>query len=107
MPETYKVLLLPGDGIGPEIMAEAEKVLHALQSQYGVNFETETGLIGGISYDQDGTPLSNNVLDKARNSDAVLLGAVGGPKWSDVEYAKRPEAGLLKLRKELDLFANL
>ena len=107
MPETYKVLLLPGDGIGPEIMAEAEKVLHALQSQYGVNFETETGLIGGISYDQDGTPLSNNVLDKARNSDAALLGAVGGPKWSDVEYAKRPEAGLLKLRKELDLFANL
>lgn len=101
------VLLLPGDGIGPEVMAEAEKVIAFLNAQGLTDIALERDLIGGCSYDAHGVPLSDPALATARAADGVLLGAVGGPKWDGVDYAVRPEAGLLKIRKELDLFANL
>lgn len=104
---TQKIMILPGDGIGPEIVAEAEKVLAWLRDNAGLDVETEHGLIGGQAYDEHGVPLSDDDLEKCRNADAILMGSVGGPKWDDVEYNVRPEAGLLRLRKELDLFANL
>jgi 3-isopropylmalate dehydrogenase len=97
------ILLLPGDGIGPEIMTETEKVIAALDA----GITTATGLIGGASIDAHGVPLTNETLAQARAADAVLLACVGGPKWAGVPYDKRPEAGLLRLRKDLDLFANL
>lgn len=103
----YKLLLLPGDGIGPEIMAEAEKLV-AFLSQAGVaSFETETGLVGGAAYDAHGQAISESDMALAQSADAVLLAAVGGPKWDGVPYDVRPEAGLLRLRKDLGLFANL
>ena len=102
-----KLTILPGDGIGPEIIAEAEKVLNWLCENSDLDVEIERGLIGGQAYDAYGVPLSNDDLDRCRASDAILMGSVGGPKWDDVDYNKRPEAGLLRLRKELDLFANL
>lgn len=101
-----KLMLLAGDGIGPEVMNETKKVI-AWANKRGAGIETEDGLVGGCSYDEYGVPLSDETLEKCRKADAILLGAVGGPKWNDVEYSKRPEAGLLRLRKELDLFANL
>lgn len=104
---TQKLMILPGDGIGPEIVAEAEKVLSWLQDHAGLDIETEHGLIGGQSYDEHGVPFSDGDLEKCRAADAILMGSVGGPKWDDVDYNLRPEAGLLRLRKELDLFANL
>jgi len=102
-----KILVLPGDGIGQEIMAEAVKVLALLKSDFGLDIETEQGLVGGTAYDATGTPLPEQTLKLARESDAVLLGAVGGPKWEPLDYSVRPERGLLGLRKELKLFANL
>ena len=103
---SHKVLVLPGDGIGPEIMAEAVRVLEALRSD-GLEIEIEHGLVGGAAYDAAGTPLPEDTLRLARAADAVLLGAVGGPKWESLNIALRPEKGLLGLRSELGLFANL
>jgi 3-isopropylmalate dehydrogenase len=104
---TYKLLLLPGDGIGPEVMSEVEKVAAALSRTGLASFELERGLVGGCAYDAHGEAISDADMALARDADAVLLGAVGGPKWADVPYDVRPEAGLLRLRKELALFANL
>ena len=101
-----KILVLPGDGIGVEVADQAIRVIEKLNEQ-DLNASYEKDLVGGASYDVNGEPLTNSVLEKAKNSDAVLLGAVGGSKWDDVERSKRPEAGLLGLRKELELFANL
>ncbi|QGM47547.1 3-isopropylmalate dehydrogenase [Methylocystis heyeri] len=103
----YKLLLLPGDGIGPEITAEAEKILDFLGEAGVASFETETGLVGGAAYDAHGVAISEEDMKLAQEADAVLLAAVGGPKWDGVPYDVRPEAGLLRLRKDLALFANL
>ncbi len=103
----FKLLLLPGDGIGPEISAEAEKVLAFLQTAGIAKFEIERGLVGGAAYDVHGVAISEADMKLAQASDAVLLAAVGGPKWDGVPYDVRPEAGLLRLRKDLGLFANL
>jgi 3-isopropylmalate dehydrogenase len=104
---TYKLLLLPGDGIGPEVMAEVQRLIGWINGQGLARFETETGLVGGASYDADRTAVSDATMALAQASDAVLFGAVGGPKWDSVPYDARPEAGLLRLRKDLGLFANL
>jgi len=103
---THKLLLLPGDGIGPEVMREVEKIVGWFRKR-GVGFETETDLVGGAAYDAHGASISEAAMDRAQQADAVLFGAVGGAKWDSVPYAVRPEAGLLRLRKELGLFANL
>lgn len=103
-----KVLVLPGDGIGPEIMAEAEKVLRLVDSQFNLNLTIDQGLVGGAAIDAEGTALPQRTFDLAKASDAILLGAVGGPKWDNLPPAERPEkGGLLKIRSELDLFGNL
>ena len=102
-----KVLILPGDGIGPEIVTEAEKVLNALVQRHGLEISTEKGLIGGSAIDEAGVPLSDATLALGKQSDAVLLGAVGGPKWDEIERSLRPERGLLAIRTGLELFANL
>ncbi|MCF7994401.1 MAG: 3-isopropylmalate dehydrogenase, partial [Chromatiaceae bacterium] len=104
---TKKILILPGDGIGPEIVAEAVKLLDCLRADFGLEIETETALVGGAAYDDCGSPLPESTLDLAKAADAVLLGAVGGPKWEPLEIALRPEKGLLGLRAGLGLFANL
>nr|WP_298414759.1 3-isopropylmalate dehydrogenase [uncultured Halomonas sp.] len=102
-----KILILPGDGIGPEITAEAVKILKACQQQ-GLDIELEDALVGGAGFDAEGDPLPKATLEKAKAADAILLGAVGGPKWDGLEdIQKRPEKGLLGLRKHLGLFANL
>ncbi|MBV5276155.1 MAG: 3-isopropylmalate dehydrogenase [Lamprocystis purpurea] len=104
---TKKVLVLPGDGIGPEIVGEAVKLLKALQAQGAIAVELEYGLVGGAAYDAFGDPLPAQTLEAARAADAVLLGAVGGPKWEPLHISKGPEKGLLGLRAGLGLFANL
>ncbi len=104
---TKKIAVLPGDGIGPEIVVEALKVLDAINSVCGLGIEVEHGLIGGIAYDQTGTPLPDETLKLAGSSKAILLGAVGGPKWESLDISVRPERGLLGLRSELKLFSNL
>ena len=104
---SYKLLLLPGDGIGPEVMREVEKVVGWMRRQGVAGFETETDLVGGAAYDAHGAPVGEATMARAQAADAVLFGAVGGPKWADVPYRHRPEAGLLRLRKDLGLFANL
>jgi 3-isopropylmalate dehydrogenase len=104
---SYKLLLLPGDGIGPEVIAEVEKILGWLQAQGIARFEIEHGLVGGAAYDAHGKPISDADVDYAQSADAVLFGAIGGPKWADVPFELRPEAGLLRLRKDLALYANL
>ena len=98
---------MPGDGIGPEIINEAEKVLAVLAADFGLDIETEHVPVGGAGYEAYGHPLPEVTLNSARSADAILLGAVGGPQWSELERALRPEQGLLGLRTELDLFANL
>ena len=103
---TKKIAVLPGDGIGPEIVAEAVKVLKALQLK-GLEIELEYGLIGGAAYDETGTPLPSETLKIAGAADAILLGAVGGYKWESLDISVRPEKGLLGIRSELNLFANL
>ena len=105
--EQKKLLLIAGDGIGPEVMAEAKKVIGWFEANRGLNFAISEELVGGAAYDAHGHSLPEQTLTAAKNSDAVLLGAVGGPKWDDVEFDKRPEAALLGLRKELELFSNL
>jgi len=101
------IAVLPGDGIGPEVVAEGVKVLRAIASVYGHHFDFREGLVGGIAIDETGSPLPEETLARCRGSDAVLLGAVGGPKWSDPRAPVRPEQGLLGLRGGLGLFANL
>ena len=103
---TKKIAILPGDGIGQEIIAEAVKVIEALRT-HGLDVEMEQGLVGGTAYDETGSPLPEATLKLAKESDAILLGAVGGYKWESLDIAVRPEKGLLGLRAELDLFANL
>jgi 3-isopropylmalate dehydrogenase len=102
-----QILILPGDGIGPEIMAEAIKVLELANSKYSLGFELSHDVIGGAAIDKHGVPLADETLDRARAADAVLLGAVGGPKWDKIERDIRPERGLLKIRAQLGLFGNL
>jgi 3-isopropylmalate dehydrogenase len=102
-----KLLILPGDGIGPEVMAEVRKVIDWLGRARGIRFEVEEDLVGGCAYDAHGTPLTDATMAKAQAADAVLLGAVGGPKYDALDFSVKPERGLLRLRKEMDLYANL
>jgi 3-isopropylmalate dehydrogenase len=104
---TIKLLLFPGDGVGPEVMAEVEKVTSFFTRAGLAHFEIEKGLVGGSAYDTHGKAISNEDVARAEAADAILLAAVGGPKWDGVAYPARPEAGLLRLRKDLQLFANL
>ena len=104
---TKKVLILPGDNIGPEIVTEAVKLLRRVDEKFQLGIELDYGNLGGAALDAEGVPCPQETLDKARQSDAILLGAVGGPQWDDVERHLRPEKGLLTIRSELDLFGNL
>ena len=104
---SFNLLMLPGDGIGPEVIDEVERVIEWFNSNSNHKFEIEKDLVGGAAYDAHGQSISDEAMDLAHKSDAVIFGAVGGPKWDDVPFEVRPEAGLLRLRKELDLFANL
>src|SRR3954468_4797451 len=104
---THKLLLLPGDGIGPEVMAEVKRLIDWLNAQGIAHFETEQGLVGGAAYDAHKVSITDDTMEQAKAADAVIFGAVGGPKWDSVPYEARPEAGLLRLRKDLGLFANL
>src|SRR6478609_4744811 len=104
---TQKLLLLPGDGIGPEVMGEVKRLIDWLNSAGIAKFETDTGLVGGSAYDAHKVSISEGDMAKALAADAIIFGAVGGPKWDAVPYEVRPEAGLLRLRKDLELFANL
>ena len=104
---TYKLLLLAGDGIGPEVMAEVKKLITWMNAHGMGRFETEEGLVGGICYDAHKVAITDETMAKAHAADAVIFGAVGGPKWDSVPYDVRPEAGLLRLRKDLGLFANI
>ena len=101
------ILILPGDGIGPEIVDEAVKVLNAVQQKYSLDITTDSALVGGAAYDAEGDPLPASTLEKAKAADAILFGSIGGPKWDAIERDKRPERGLLRLRSSLNLFANL
>ena len=103
----HKIVMLPGDGIGPEVMAEARKVLEAIARRFGHTFAFEERPMGGTAIDEFGDPLPAATLEACRRADAVMLGAVGGPKWDDPNAKTRPEAGLLELRSELGLYANL
>jgi 3-isopropylmalate dehydrogenase len=103
----HRILVLPGDGIGPEVTREARRVLEAVAKRHGLALQFEEGLIGGASIDAAGTPLADEVVARARGCRAVLLGAVGGPKWDAMPVDVRPEKGLLRMRKELCLYANL
>src|SRR6266478_9237898 len=104
---THKLLLLPGDGIGPEVMAEVKRLIRWMNAHGMGTFETEEGLVGGCCYDAHGVAVTEETMAKAHAADAVIFGAVGGPKWDQVAYDVRPEAGLLRLRKDLGLFANI
>jgi len=107
MATNKKILMLPGDGIGPEVMGEVGRVMDWMTDNRQVSFETEEDIIGGACIDAHGVPMKQETIEAARTADAVLLGAVGGPKWDNVDFDIRPEAGLLQIRKELGLFANL
>ena len=102
-----KILLLPGDGIGPEVIAEVKKIIEWFNENKSLDFEIDEDLVGGAAYDKHGSPITDEAFYKAQESAAVILGAVGGPKWDNLEFSKKPERALLKLRKELKLFANL
>ena len=102
-----KLLILPGDGIGQEVMTEVRKVVDWFGAKRSLEFEIEEDLVGGAAYDSHGVPLHDDTVEKARGTDAILLGAVGGPQYDDLDFSVKPERGLLRLRKELDLFANL
>src|ERR1700759_5137606 len=104
---THKLLLLPGDGIGPEVMAEVKRLIDWLGAKGIATFETEQGLVGGSAYDAHKVSIPDDTMAKAKAADAIIFGSVGGPKWDSVPYEARPEAGLLRLRKELGLFGNL
>jgi len=107
MTEPRKLLILPGDGIGPEVMSEVLRAIEWLSRRRGVAFEVSQGLVGGAAIDAYGTPLADETMAAAMAADAVLLGAVGGPKWDALPFAQKPERGLLRLRKDMALFANL
>ena len=103
----FKIAILPGDGIGPEVIAESVKVMNAVGRRFGHDFELRQGRIGGNAIDDFGTPLPDETVELCQDSDAILFGAVGGPKWDDPDAATRPEDGILAIRKSLGLFANL
>src|ERR1700759_5741994 len=103
----HKLLLLPGDGIGPEVMAEVKRLIDWLNAQGIVHFETEQGLVGGAAYDAHKVSITDETMAKAKAADAVIFGAAGWPKWSSVNYEARPEAWLLRLRKDLARVTNL
>ena len=107
MPANKKLLVLPGDGIGPEVMDQVVRVVEWFGDKRAVGFDVQEDVVGGAAYDKHGTPLTDATLAKAMDVDAVLFGSVGGPQYDDAPRDKRPEAGLLRLRKEMDLFANL
>ena len=107
MSDRYSLLILPGDGIGPEVMTEVRKVIDWFDANTDMDFQVEEGLVGGASYDKHGTPLTDEVMARAQAVDAVLLGAVGGPDYDNLDFSVKPERGLLRLRKEMDLYANL
>ena len=107
MSSNKKILILPGDGIGPEVMSEVVNIINWMTKNKTVTFDISERLVGGAAYDKEGNSISDETMQEAINSDAVLFGAVGGNKWDDVQRHKRPEAALLRLRKEMDLFANL
>ena len=102
-----RILILPGDGIGPEVSSIAKELLSLIDQKYSLGLELNEGLIGGVAYEETGNPLPQETLDKAKISEAILLGAVGGPKWDQLSSEKRPEKGLLGIRSEFDFFANL
>lgn len=104
---TPSLLILPGDGIGPEVMVEVRKVIDWFGPNRGMAFDVSEDLVGGAAYDKHGTPLHDDTMEKAQSVDAVLLGAVGGPKYDNLDFSVKPERGLLRLRKEMDLYSNL
>ena len=107
MTSNRTLMVLPGDGVGPEVVKETLRVVDWLAKNKTISFNIKEGLVGGASYDKHGTPLTDKTLVDTMEADAVLFGAVGGPKYDGLDFEKRPENGLLKLRKEMDLFANL
>ncbi len=107
MSDKKRLLILAGDGIGPEVMAEVRRVIEWLQRKRGIGFELSHGLVGGASIEAHGVPITDETMAEALAADAVLLGAVGGPKWDRLPFEKKPERGLLRLRKDMELFANL
>ena len=107
MSEARKIVILPGDGIGPEIIAEGEKILNAVNQKHNLGLTTQRCIFGGAAYDEQGTPLPETTLQACRDADAILLGAIGGPKYDSAPRDLRPERGLLGLRAELKLFANM
>ena len=107
MPANKKLLVLPGDGIGPEVIGEVRRVMDWMQIRRAVSFDTQDGLVGGAAIDATGSPCPDATVDAARKADAVLFGSVGGPKWDKLPFEQRPELGILRLRKDLGLFANL
>ena len=107
MASNKSLLILPGDGIGPEAMGEVRRIISWMEDNRAVSFDVDEDLVGGSSIDAHGIPVTDEVVEKAQNVDAVLLGAVGGPKWDNLDFSIKPERGLLRLRKDLELFANL
>ena len=107
MPANKTLLILPGDGIGPEVMREVRRVIDWMARRRMVSFDISDDLVGGASIDARGTPIADETLQKAKEADAILFGSVGGPKWDKLGFQLRPELAILRLRKELDLFANL
>ncbi len=107
MAANKKLLILPGDGIGPEVMRQVRRTIDWIAKRRAIAFEVEEALVGGSAIDKEGMPVSDATVEKAKAADAVLLGAVGGPKWDSLPFAKKPERGLLRLRKDMELFANL
>jgi 3-isopropylmalate dehydrogenase len=107
MPANKKLLVLPGDGIGPEVINQVRRVVDWMAKNRAISFDIDEGLVGGAAFEAHGTPLTDETMADAMQADAVLLGAVGGPQWADIPFEQQPERGLLRLRKEMDLFANL
>ena len=107
MSSNKRVLILAGDGIGPEVMGQVERVMEWLSARRSISFDVSSGLVGGACYEAHGTPLTDETMADALAADAVLFGAVGGPQWDNVARDVRPEMGILRLRKEMDLYANL
>jgi 3-isopropylmalate dehydrogenase len=107
MPANKKLLILPGDGIGPEVIRETRRIIEWMERRRAVSFEIEEGLVGGAAIDATGSPCPDQTVEAAKRADAVLFGSVGGPKWDSLPFEQRPELGILRLRKDLGLFANL
>jgi len=107
MASNKRLLILPGDGIGPEVMAEVRRLMDWFDKRRAVSFDVTEGLVGGVSYDKHGTPITDETMEQAMEADAVLFGAVGGPQWDNLDFSVKPERALLRLRKDMDLFANL